>query len=154
MQGAWKVGLLVIVFGGLLFGAYGILGKSLFAPKMDHYTARFVDATGLAKGGAVLVAGVKVGTIDDVSLAPDGYAAVSFSVPEGHRIAAGSRAMIQTQLIGFGDGPMIVVSPPGAPNGFLKVGSTLEGSKASPLDGMFPEFKATADELNKTLVAA
>lgn len=153
MQGAWKVGLLVIVFGGLLFGAYGVIGKSLFAPEMDRYVARFPDATGLAKGGAVLISGVKVGVIEDVDLAADGYAVVSFAIPEGQRLAAGSRAAIQSQLIGFGDVPMIVVSPPGVPKAFLKVGAVLEGSKSSPMEGMFPEFKSTAEELNRTLAA-
>ncbi|MBI5706644.1 MAG: MCE family protein [Armatimonadetes bacterium] len=154
MQGAWKVGLLVVVFVGLLFGAYAILGKSLFAKKADLYYAEFEDATGLALGGAVLMAGVKVGSIQDIQLTEIGTAKVSIALEEGRRIPAGSSAMVQGQLIGFGDSPLVILAPPGKSSTFLSPGDILAGRKGSPMDNLFPEFKTTAQEMNKTLIAA
>ena len=56
MQGASKVGALVIVFGLLLYGAYAMLGQSLFAPKTKTYYADFTDAGGVTEGTKVLMA--------------------------------------------------------------------------------------------------
>ena len=57
MQGAWKVGLLVIIFIGLLFGAYAILGKNFLSSRTTRYYADFSDAAGATQGTPVLMAG-------------------------------------------------------------------------------------------------
>lgn len=154
MQGAWKVGLLVVVFGALMLGAYSFLGRALFAEKTTSYFVVFDDATGLAKGGAVLVAGVKVGTIESIELTEDGLARVKLAILEGKQIPDGTTAGIQSQLIGFGDVPLILTPPPGRAASFIEPGATIRGSRSSALAGLFPEFQETASELNKTLIAA
>ena len=57
MQGAWKVGLLVLAFVGLLIGAYAILGRTLYGQKSNIYYAEFDDAGGVSAGTPVLKIG-------------------------------------------------------------------------------------------------
>lgn len=62
MQGAWKVGLLVVVFGVLLVAGFQFLGKSVFAQPTDEYYAELESVEGISEGTKVLMAGVPIGT--------------------------------------------------------------------------------------------
>jgi phospholipid/cholesterol/gamma-HCH transport system substrate-binding protein len=152
MKGAWQVGLLVVVFGALLVSAYMVLGKQFFAPKTDRYYVELPDAGGVTKGASVLMAGVKIGKVGEVSLANSKLARLELDVDEGHEIPSGSTVSLPTALIGFGESPVRIV-PPAEPGPALAPGSTLVGSKASPLDSFMPEAKGTLAELEATLVA-
>jgi len=68
MQSATRVGFLVVVFVGLLVGAYAVLQRSFFAPKTKTYYAEFADAGGVTTGARVLMAGVEIGTVAGVEL--------------------------------------------------------------------------------------
>ncbi|MCV7380937.1 mammalian cell entry protein [Mycobacterium alsense] len=60
-----------------------------------HYQALFSEAGGLATGNKVLVSGVKVGTVSDVSLR-DGDALVTFGVKSKVRLGSQTTAHIRT----------------------------------------------------------
>lgn len=60
-----------------------------------HYQALFAEAGGLANGNKVLVSGVKVGTVSDVSLR-DGDALVTFGVNGKVRLGSQTTAHIRT----------------------------------------------------------
>jgi phospholipid/cholesterol/gamma-HCH transport system substrate-binding protein len=147
------VGLLIAVFAALLFGAYRFLGRSLFAEKADTYFVLLPDASGVQDGAPVLLAGVRIGRVSSVDLVDPRTARLTLSIREGRRIPQGSRAMVPTPLIGFGDNPVLIVPPREVQAAFMRPGQTMQGTKASALDGAFPELKVTVDELNKTLLA-
>ncbi len=76
-----RVGVFVVaalVLGGVLAFVIGSQ-KNMFQPKTG-YTAVFRDVGGLRPGNAVLIAGVSVGTVDEVEFQPDGKVVVRFRV--------------------------------------------------------------------------
>lgn len=60
-----------------------------------HYQALFSEAGGMSSGNKVLVSGVKVGSVSDVSL-QDGYALVTFGVDGKVRLGSQTTAHIRT----------------------------------------------------------
>jgi phospholipid/cholesterol/gamma-HCH transport system substrate-binding protein len=153
MQGAWKVGLLVLVFVGLFIGAYALLGRSLYGQKSNIYFADFADAGGATPGTPVLMAGVKIGTVGEVSLTNPTLARLSLEIDKENSIPVGSTAQIQSSLTGLGQQPVVIV-PPKRIAGMLPSHSVIKGVHASALDSFLPEAKDTVKELNKTLIAA
>ena len=153
MQSASKVGLLLVVFVGLLIGAYAVLGKSLFAPKTDVYFATLSDAGGITQGTRILMAGVDIGTVTGVSLTSPSEAKLTLGITPGTKLPMGSSVLLPTSFIGFGDTPITIVPPTTPSNGLMTAGQTMAGKKASALDGVFPDSKATITELNRTMVA-
>ncbi|MBX3119631.1 MAG: MCE family protein [Fimbriimonadaceae bacterium] len=153
MQGAWKVGLLVIVFVGLLFGAYEVLGKSLFAKPSKTIYAEFADASGLQIGSNVTMAGVRIGNVTAIELTAPDRARVAMTLQDEIKIPEGTTAQIASSLIGFGDSPVVLVPPAGGSTGYLASGATIMGSKPSPLGDLLPDMTTTLQEVNKTLIA-
>jgi phospholipid/cholesterol/gamma-HCH transport system substrate-binding protein len=86
-----------------------------------EYTARFTDASGLLPGDDVRIAGVIVGTVDDVRIVDRRIAEVAFSVAQDQRLPASvSAAILYKNLIGQrflslaqGTGPTGEVLPAG-----------------------------------------
>ncbi|MEX0426190.1 MCE family protein [Nocardioides sp. DS6] len=84
------------------------------------YTALFTDATSLNKGDDVREAGVKVGTVSDISVTDDNLAKVTFTVAKDAPLPTGSTVQLRFRnLVGQryvalqpadGDGPNL---PPG-----------------------------------------
>jgi phospholipid/cholesterol/gamma-HCH transport system substrate-binding protein len=152
MQGAAKVGFLVVVFVALLYGAYMILGHDLLGPKKSTYYAEFADAGGLTPGSQVQLAGVKVGSVDEIKLLSPTLARLTLTVDESVKIPNGSTATIPTSLIGLGDKAVAII-PPAKPSGYLVAGDTIPGRKTGALEGILPNPDETVRELNKTLIA-
>lgn len=153
MQSAAKVGLLLVAFVGLLFGAYSILGKSLFGPHPDVYYVSLPDAGGVSEGTEVLMSGVNIGAVGDVKLAGARVARMRLDIQRGVRIPEGSVVQIPVSLIGFGDNPVTIVPPDRQTTVFLTPGSMISGSKGSPIEALLPGSRQTVAELNKTMAA-
>ena len=159
MRNAASVGVLVIVFIGLLFGAYAALGRTVFAQKQTAYSATFKDANGVVPGTRILMAGVKVGTVGSVALESPTLARVSLLIDENIKVPSGTVVYSPTSLIGFGDSPLMLQPPANGGTEMLAAGSTLQGVKGSPLDSVLPGSKDTLAEVNgilkeiKTIVA-
>ncbi|MBS1721719.1 MAG: MCE family protein [Armatimonadetes bacterium] len=151
MQAASKVGLFVIVFVGLLLGAYALLEKSLFAKPNDVYYADFKDAGGVTTGSAVLLAGVKVGQVKEVKLLGPSQARLTLEVEKGTQLPVGSSALIPASFVSLGDQKIQIVAPPTTPTGWLSPGATVPGRLGSPLESFGPEGKDTLAELTKTM---
>ncbi|MFY9235530.1 MAG: MlaD family protein [Fimbriimonadaceae bacterium] len=154
MQGAAKVGLLVVVFVGLLIGAYALLGRSLFAAVPDTYYAAFEDAGGTPAGTPVLMAGVPIGKVEEVELVGPKQARMKLAIDKGTRIPAGSGAVISSSLIGFSAAPIEIVPPADPGAGTMALGATLAGTRKGAIEGLLPDTKQTVLELNKTIIAA
>ena len=152
MQSAAKVGLLLVVFVGLLIGGYAVLGKSFFGTPSDPYYVDLIDAGGVTEGTQVLMAGVAVGTVAEVRLVGPSKARMKLQLKKGLLIPSGTTLQLPTSLIGFGDNPVTLL-PSANPGPPLSPGATLVRIKGSPLDSILPEGKQTVKELNKTMVA-
>ncbi|RYB88886.1 MCE family protein [Nocardioides glacieisoli] len=74
---------LVVTIGNLSFG------------DSREYKAEFTDATGVNKGDDIRVAGVRVGTVDDVEIIDRTRALVSFTVDERTSVNGGTNASIR-----------------------------------------------------------
>ena len=74
---------LVVTIGNLSFG------------KSRDYQAEFTDATGVNKGDDIRVAGVRVGTVDEVEIIDRTRALVSFTVDQGTSVNGGTFASIR-----------------------------------------------------------
>lgn len=150
MGNAFRVGLFVCVFAGLLLGAYAILGRSMFAPKTYPVYAEFADAAGVTSGAQVLFAGVKVGHVDEVGLL-NGKARVKLMMQDGFSIPGNVEAFLPMSLIGIGDRQIELIAA--APAGTLTPNQVLKGSLKSPLEAFAPDSGKTLEEVNKTLAS-
>jgi len=157
MQSASKVGALVLVFIGLLYGAYAVVGRNWFEPKTDIYYAEMADAGGIAVGTRVLLHGVNVGQVSAVGLAPAG-AQLTLKLTAGTPVPVGSKVLLPTSLIGIGSNPVqLILPPPGSTTVLIAPGDKthpLSGEIASPLSALGPGAETTLGSLNKTLDAS
>ena len=145
MGQAWKVGALVVVFGGLLFAAYGLVGQKLFAPKPMRIKALFADAGGLTPGAKALMAGVKIGQVESVTLESPTQAAVWIAFDQGVKIPKGATATLASSLIGFGDNPVQIV-PPAQPTESLLVENDVIQGKRKELAGRIQKSYGRTEE--------
>lgn len=84
---ATATGLLVITIGNLSFGS------------SQRYQAVFSDATGMAKGDDVRIAGVKVGTVKKIEITDRTKALVTFTVADDQHLAEETRATVRYRNI-------------------------------------------------------
>jgi len=150
VQNAAKVGILVAVFVGLLYGAYAMLGRSLFQPAVKRYYADFPDANSVTPGARVLMSGVRIGSVAAVDLVEPRKARITLLIDPKVAIPAGTTAVTPTSLLGFGDIPITLETPlaGGEP---LPPDSVIPGTKAGPLDAITPDANETVKELNAIL---
>jgi phospholipid/cholesterol/gamma-HCH transport system substrate-binding protein len=153
MQNAVRVGGLVVVFGALIVGAYAVLGKSLFAPPTVRYYAEFDDVAGMQAGTRILLAGVKVGQVEEIRLVSATRAKATLALDPEIKIPRGTVAVVPTPLIGLGDSALELQPPAVETTAFFAANDTLPGRKAGALDDLLPDAKTTFAELNATLVA-
>jgi len=122
MQSAAKVGLLLVVFVGLLIGGYAVLGKNLFGAKTDVYYVDLSDAGGVSEGTSVLIAGVNVGSVTAIKLLSPKRAELKLDLVKGVKVPVGSVVQLPTSLIGFGESPVNIVPPDKATSAMLSPG--------------------------------
>lgn len=147
--GAFAI-VMVLVFIGL------VVVFSNFRPgSSDDYRALFTSASQIKPGSKVKIAGVEVGTVDDVSLTPDNEAKVSFSVDDKYTVPTSVRALIRYQNL-TGDRYLELQQGPGDPDDRLASGATIPVSQTEPaldldklLGGFKPLFRTLdANEVN------
>lgn len=94
----WSIIIKSLVFTIATVTATGILATTIrnsSSGEAQDYTAIFDDATSVNRGDDVRIAGVKVGTVQDVSITGNRLAKVSFTIRKGVRIDAGSVIQIK-----------------------------------------------------------
>lgn len=156
MQHAWKVGLLVVVFVGLIISAYSFVGRSLFQKPPMRIKAEFADAGGVTPGARVLMAGVKIGSVESVRLSGPKVAEITLAIDHGIEIPKKSTAVMQSSFIGIGDSPIEIV-PGDMSEGTLVEGDLIAGRRMGAFEALAPDLlpslNTTLDEVNKTLAA-
>jgi len=127
---ALATSVLAIIIGNLTFGS------------SNSYRAEFVDATGLVKGDDIRIAGVKVGSVQGVSIVDRTRALVTFEVQSGTQLTQSTRADIRYRNL-VGQRYIALTNEIGS-TGVLKPGSTIPVSHTSPaldLTVLFNGFK-------------
>ncbi|CAM3530069.1 MCE family protein [Nocardioides zeicaulis] len=134
---------LVVTIGNLGFGS------------SREYRAEFTDATGVTKGDDVRVAGVRVGTVDDVEIVDRTHALVTFSVDERTDVNGGTNAAIRYRNL-VGQRYLSLTQEVGATDR-LPDGATIPLSRTQPaldltvlFNGFKPLFQALSpDDVNQ-----
>jgi phospholipid/cholesterol/gamma-HCH transport system substrate-binding protein len=139
-------GALVLVVA-LAFLAYAVAHSGRTAGSGYTLTARFDHIDGLAVGGDVRLAGVKVGTVTDEQLDPKTFSAiVSMTVRDGIELPKDSAASITSEsLLG---GKYISLSP-GGDDTILKPGQSITITQSSvSLEELLGKFIFSVTSLN------
>jgi phospholipid/cholesterol/gamma-HCH transport system substrate-binding protein len=127
---AIATGVLVIIIGNISFGS------------THSYKADFVDATGLVKGDDVRIAGVKVGSVQGISIVDRTQAMVTFSVASDTALMRSTHADIRYRNL-VGQRYIALTNEIGS-TGVLDPGSTIPVAHTSPaldLTVLFNGFK-------------
>jgi phospholipid/cholesterol/gamma-HCH transport system substrate-binding protein len=135
--------LLVVTIGNVSFNA------------KNEYKAVFSDATGVVNGDDVRIAGVKVGSVEDVAIHDGDKAIVTFTVDEDAQVTAGTNAAIRYRNL-VGQRYISLSQGVGNPS-ILREGATIPLTRTQPaldltvlFNGFKPLFEALSPEdINK-----
>jgi phospholipid/cholesterol/gamma-HCH transport system substrate-binding protein len=138
-------GLVMIVLTAFLF----LVFSQTRTGSTDDYSAVFTDASRLKAGDTVRIAGIRVGTVNDVELQADRHVLVKFDADRKIRLTNGTKAAIRYLNL-VGDRYMELVDTPGSTM-FLPVGSQLPLDRTAPaldLDMLLGGLKPVIQGLN------
>jgi len=143
--------LIFIVVTTLATGILAVTIGNLSFSSAREYKAVFTDATGLVKGDDIRVAGVKVGTVDDVAVTDRTRALVTFSVDDATRVTGATHATIKYRNL-VGQRYVALTQEVGATSR-LADGATIPMSHTAPaldLTVLFNGFKPLFQALSPT----
>lgn len=133
-----------------------LLTAGLFVTFSEHragavtsYSAVFADASEIMSGDSVRVAGIRVGTVQDVSLQPDKTVVVTFDVDRGVALTTGTKVAVRYLNL-VGDRFLALVDGPGSTR-LLPAGSRIPPDLTSPaldLDLLLGGLKPVVQGLN------
>jgi phospholipid/cholesterol/gamma-HCH transport system substrate-binding protein len=143
------------VGGVFLFLTFGQFRSGSTAP----YSAVFTDVSQLKSGDSVRVAGIRVGTVDDVRLGDDKKVSVRFSADRDVVLTTGTRAQVRYMNL-VGDRYLELVDGPGSTR-VLPPGSQISEDRTAPaldldllLTGLKPVIKGLNPKDINTLSAS
>lgn len=113
------------------------------------YSAVFTDVSRLKPGQSVRVAGIRVGTVDSVSLLPDKKVVVKFDADRNVVLTEGTRAAVRYLNL-VGDRYLELIDGPGAPRR-MPAGGQIPVSRTAPaldLDLLLGGLKPVTQGLN------
>jgi len=124
-----KVGIFGVVMLILTAGIFAVFGEFRGGADSD-YTAVFTDASSLRAGDSVRVAGVRVGTVDAVTLRPDNSVLVAFDVDRNVLLTTGTRVVVRYLNL-VGDRYLELTDGPG-PTALIPHGSQIPLERTQP----------------------
>jgi phospholipid/cholesterol/gamma-HCH transport system substrate-binding protein len=140
-----KLIVFMVVTSFLTFVLAATIGN-LGASNTTSYHARFSDVTGLLPGNEVRIAGVKVGSVQGISLKGD-EADVRLRLEDGHKLTRGNELQVRYRNL-VGERYIAVLEGDGSAEP-LKAGSTVPMSRTKPaldltvlFNGFRPLFQA------------
>jgi phospholipid/cholesterol/gamma-HCH transport system substrate-binding protein len=148
-----KVGIFTVTMLLVAAGLVVIFGEFRFGPS-NTYHANFIDATRLKGGQKVRIAGVPVGTVNNVKLNPNNTVDVAFTVDKRYTLYSSTRAAIRYDNL-VGDRFLEITSGPGELRK-LRPGATIDQQHTQPaldldalLGGLRPVLKGLdANKIN------
>jgi phospholipid/cholesterol/gamma-HCH transport system substrate-binding protein len=139
-------GLVMIVLTAFLF----VVFSGTRTGATNGYSAIFADASRLKAGDGVRIAGVRVGTVTDVSLQEDRRVLVDFDADRSVKLTSGTKAAVRYLNL-VGDRYLELVDTPGASNQYLPVGAQIPLERTVPaldLDMLLGGLKPVIQGLN------
>ncbi len=127
------IGLCVLIaLGVLYFGVEFLKGVNVFKPS-NAYTASYTNVAGLQVSAPVTINGLKVGQVSSIEYEYDnpGHVKVAFSLDKALQVPAGSKAVIEQDLLGTAS---VVLHFTDAKE-YVPRGSSLEGLTSAGLMG-------------------
>jgi phospholipid/cholesterol/gamma-HCH transport system substrate-binding protein len=115
----------------------------------DEYSAVFADASRLKTGDSVRIAGIRVGTVQGVSLQDDRKVLVEFDTDRGQKLTTGTKAAVRYLNL-VGDRYLELVDTPGSTR-ILPAGAQIPLERTSPaldLDLLLGGLKPVIQGLN------
>jgi phospholipid/cholesterol/gamma-HCH transport system substrate-binding protein len=153
MQSAWKVGLFVIIFAGLLIAGFSIVGRSLFRKPSDTYFAIMENSGGIDPGSRIKMAGVTIGNVRSVQLLSPKEVKLVLDIQKGTFIPKDIAMGGTASLLSLSEAKLELISKQGTAAGKLPVGSTIYLHAGSMLSSVLPEGEEVLEELKLTLRA-
>ena len=149
-----KVGIFMAVMLLLTAALFAIFGQYRGGAQ-NTYTAIFQDVSSLKSGDSVRVAGVKVGTVKDVSLQPDNTVTVGFGADRDIVLTSGTTAAVRYLNL-VGDRYLELLDTPGSAK-IQPPGSVIPAERtqaALDLDLLLGGLKPVVEGLNPQAVNA
>lgn len=109
---AVSFGAFVLVMVLLTAGLFAIFGQYRAGATVG-YSAVFTDASSLKRGDSVRIAGVRVGTVGDISLQPDNTVVVAFDADKSVVLTAGTKVTVRYLNL-TGDRYLELIDAPGS----------------------------------------
>lgn len=146
MSREFKIGLITIIAGALLYYGFNFLrGSDLFSPS-NRYYANYANVSGLSVSNPVYFNGLPVGRVSSFKLLQDkGYIVVSMDIDEGLKIGKDASATLANDGLFGGKAIILHIGESGE---LAQPGDTL-GSDMD--EGMLSQFEPVADNLNTTI---
>ncbi|MEX0890254.1 MAG: MlaD family protein [Balneolaceae bacterium] len=157
MTNELKTGLTVVAAVVIAYLGFRFMSDvPIFRSPMEVVT-RFDRVDGLGSGGLVYMQGVKIGSVNEMALTPEGDVRVVMSIEMDLQIPVDSRAQLTSQ--GFLDGKSIVIEK-GQSDRVLTYGEEIEGIYVDSImetlgsrgQELGDDFSDTFEELNQFLV--
>lgn len=139
-------GLVMVVLTAFLFMVFGQTRTGA----TNRYSAVFNDASRLEPGDSVRIAGIRVGTVGDVSLMADRKVLVKFNTDRNIKLATGTKAAIRYLNL-VGDRYMELVDSPADSTKIMPAGSQIPVDRTAPaldLDLLLGGLKPVIQGLN------
>jgi phospholipid/cholesterol/gamma-HCH transport system substrate-binding protein len=143
-----KFGTFAVVMSVLTAFLFVTFGQYRTGPT-NSYSAVFTDASRLATGDTVRVAGIRVGTVTDVALRSDNKVLVEFDADRGIHLTAGTSAAIRYLNL-IGDRYLDLIRGPGSAR-VMAPGSQIPLDRTQPaldLDLLLSGLKPVVQGLN------
>lgn len=140
------------IFGvimALLTGVLFVVFSESRTGSTEDYSAVFNDASRLEAGDTVRIAGIRVGTVQDVSLDADRKVVVKFDTDQNTKLTTGTKAVIRYLNL-VGDRYLELVDTPGAAR-ILPAGAQIPVDRTAPaldLDLLLGGLKPVIQGLN------
>lgn len=149
-----KVGIFIVVMLMVTVALFAIFGQYRGGPT-NTYTAVFNDVSSLKSGDSVRVAGVRVGTVENVSLQPDNTVNVGFAADRDIVLTSGTTAAVRYLNL-VGDRYLELLDSPGSTK-IQPPGSVIPAERtqaALDLDLLLGGLKPVVQGLNPQAVNA
>ncbi len=135
MTGRYGTAIKFGVFGvtmALLTGALFVIMGQFRTGSTNGYTAVFTDASSLRAGDSVRVAGVRIGTVDDVALQPDNTVLVSFDADRNVVLTTATKVAVRYLDLVGNRYLELLDSPPGRPDPTAGLADSPRAHRAGP----------------------
>lgn len=149
-----KIGIFMVVMLMVTVALFAIFGQYRGGPE-STYTAVFDDVSSLKSGDSVRVAGVRVGTVKNVTLEPDNTVTVGFGADRDIVLTSGTKAAVRYLNL-VGDRYLELLDTPGSPR-IQPPGSVIPAERtqsALDLDLLLGGLKPVVQGLNPQAVNA